>query len=291
MYRPILFLTYPPTNNCPSSVRLPEVVDWVFSTLVQDEERAQSNGPVKSNADQSNSPVKSTAVVVMRDMLLGTLEHMDKLTGQGLGQGLGSGQGSGPGLEVSSLLRVMLAITQRLLPVPAPLSLPLSVPLPRPVSEPQSSTPTNTPTSPIYPANSSPLGVGVLKHARASLLAFHRSLRVLQGQGLEAQGQGLEADTGTGNNIDKNDNDDNNMDNDNRNDNDSDNDDGSPPPAAATSIALQLLLDILPRACTQLTSPHLPHQVLALACVRACFERLALQSPAKVAGVLNYLQP
>ena len=286
MYRPILFLTYPPTNNCPSSVRLPEVVDWVFSTLVQDEERAQSNGPVKSNADQSNSPVKSTAVVVMRDMLLGTLEHMDKLTGQGLGQGLGSGQGSGPGLEVSSLLRVMLAITQRLLPVPAPLSLPLSVPLPRPVSEPQSSTPTN----PFNPAANPPLGVGVLNHARASLLAFHRSLRVLQGQGLEAQGQGLEADTGTGNNIDKNDNDDN-MNKDNRNDNDSDNDDGSPPPAAATSIALQLLLDILPRACTQLTSPHLPHQVLALACVHACFERLALQSPAKVAGVLNYLQP
>ena len=286
MYRPILFLTYPPTNNCPSSVRLPEVVDWVFSTLVQDEERAQSNGPVKSTADQSNSPVKSTAVVVMRDMLLGTLEHMDKLTGQGLVQGLGSGQGPGPGLEVSSLLRVMLAITQRLLPVPAPLSLPLSVPLPRPVSEPQSSTPTN----PFNPAANPPLGVGVLNHARASLLAFHRSLRVLQGQGLEAQGQGLEADTGTGNNIDKNDNDDN-MNKDNRNDNDSDNDDGSPPPAAATSIALQLLLDILPRACTQLTSPHLPHQVLALACVHACFERLALQSPAKVAGVLNYLQP
>ena len=291
------------------------MVDWVFCTLVADEERAHSNGSVKSIAVQSNGPVKSTAVVVMRDMLLGTLEHMDKLTGLGLGlgvaaqgqglghgvgQGLGAGLGlvttaQGSGLEMSSLLRVMLAITQRLLPVPAPPSMPLSEIVSIYVSEPQTNTTTNpsTPTTTTTTNNNTntkpltvpSLGIGGLDHARTSLMAFHRSLRVLQGQGLDAQGQGLGTDTNTRNNHDKNDT------NENVNDNDGDNDDdefpSSTPPtpiAASTSIALQLLLDILPRACTQLSSPHLPHQVLALACVHACFERLALHSPAKVGG-------
>ena len=286
------------------------MVDWVFSTLVADEERAQSNGsvksiavqsngPVKSTAVQSNGPVKSTAVVVMRDMLLGTLEHMDKLTGLGLGlglaaqgqglghgvgQGLGAGLGlvttaQGSGLEMSSLLRVMLAITQRLLPVPAPLSQTLSVS----ILEPQINIATNpiTTTNTTNPITVPPLGIGGLNHARASLMAFHRSLRVLQGQGLET-------DTDTKNNHDNNEANENINDNDDNNDDGNDNDvsPSSTPstPIASTSIALQLLLDILPRACTQLSSPQLPHQILALACVRACFERLALHSPAKVGG-------
>ena len=297
------------------------MVDWVFSTLVADEERAQSNGsvksiavqsngPVKSTAVQSNGPVKSTAVVVMRDMLLGTLEHMDKLTGLGLGlglaaqgqglghgvgQGLGAGLGlvttaQGSGLEMSSLLRVMLAITQRLLPVPAPLSQTLSVSILEPqinIATNPITTTTNT-TNPITNTNNNKpltipsLGIGGLNYARTSLMAFHRSLRVLQGQGLGT-------DTDTKNNNDNNEANENINDNDDNNDDGNDNDvsPSSTPqtPIASTSIALQLLLDILPRACTQLSSPHLPHQILALACVRACFERLALHSPAKVNDV------
>ena len=263
------------------------MVDWVFSTLVLDEERAQS---VKSTAAQSNVPVKSTAVVVlMRDMLLGTLEHMDKLTGQGLGLSV-----PGPGLEVTSLLRVMLAITHRLLPMPIPVSVPLPLPLSEllstsPINNVYTNTCTNVPSyTPINPSS----GVGGLGHARASLLAFHRSLRVLQGQG-----QGLETDAATGNNNDgsgRSNNEDADESNENASsnhhrNNDSDDDESPPtPPAAATSIALQLLLDILPRACTLLSSPHLSHQVLALASVRACFERLAVHSPAKVDDVLTY---
>ena len=278
-----------------------------------DEEKAQSNGPVKSTAAQSNDPVKSTAaqsnvpvkstavVVLMRDMLLGTLEHMDKLTGQGLGL---TAPGPGPGLEVTSLLRVMLAITHRVLPMPMTASVPVPVPVPlpphpQPLSEPLSTSPinsvsTNTCTNiPSYTPTNPPLGVGGLGHARASLLAFHRSLRVLQGQG-----QGLAADAATGNNNDGSYRNNNNDDADDANEkassnhhrnNDSDDDESPPtPPAAATSIVLQLLLDILPRACTLLSSPHLSHQVLALASVRACFERLAVHSPAKVDDVLTY---